>query len=54
LKYARIKKIWQGLVALDGKALYVNGLSRWEFNEFKEFINNSMKVGREIVATQES
>lgn len=48
LKSIRMAKIWKGLTALDGKALYVNGLSRWEFNEFKEIIQSSMAVGRDI------
>lgn len=50
LKSLRMAKVWKGLTALDGKALYVNGLSRWEFNEFKEIIQSSMRMGREIAA----
>lgn len=54
LKSIRMTKIWKGLNAIDGKALYVNGLTRWEFNEFQEIIKKSIQLGREIITENES
>ena len=53
LKSLRMTKIWKGLSSIDGKALYVNGLTRWEFNEFQEIIKKSIKLGREILLDNE-
>lgn len=49
LRCIRMNKIWKGLGTMDGKALYINGLSKWEFNEFKEIIKRAMKTGKEIL-----
>lgn len=48
LKRIRQSKIWQGLAAIDGKALCINGLTRWEFNEAREAILRAMSVGHMI------
>lgn len=53
LKSIRMAKIWKGLSAIDGKALYVNGLTRWEFNEFERIIKGSIKMGRSILTDNE-
>lgn len=48
LKRLRLAKIWRGLRDMDGKALYINGLTRWEFNEVKNVITDAMRLGKRI------
>jgi GINS complex protein len=48
LKRIRQNKIWKGLKDMDGKALYINGLTKWEFNEVKEAITSAMRIGKTI------
>lgn len=48
LKRIRQSKIWQGLSSLDGRALCINGLTRWEFNECRDVILGAMKTGHMI------
>lgn len=48
LKRLRQGKVWQGLKDMDGKALYINGLTRWEFNEVKRVIVDAMRMGKEM------
>ncbi|EED41482.1 hypothetical protein EBI_27050, partial [Enterocytozoon bieneusi H348] len=43
LKEVRRAKIWKGLRELDGKAIYVKNLTRWEFNQIKGFIVPTLK-----------
>lgn len=43
LKEVRRAKIWKGLRELDGKAIYVKNLTRWEFNQIKGFIVLTLK-----------
>lgn len=52
LRTLRSAKIRKGLNSLDGKALYVTGLSRWEFNEFKKIIVAPMVFGRHLDTNQ--
>jgi len=46
LRALRSGKIRKGLGGLDGKALYVTGLSRWEFNEFRGMITGPIAFGQ--------
>ena len=48
LKRIRRNKVWQGLRILDGRGLCINGITRWEFNEFREFILGSLEFGKKI------
>jgi len=48
LRRTRQKKIWMGLNDMDGKALKINNLTRWEFNEIKDVIIGGMEMGKEI------
>lgn len=48
LKRLRMNKIWKGLSALDGKAICINGLTKWEFNQYKKFLTESFKFGKMI------
>lgn len=48
LRCLRTGKAWKGLANLDGKALYVNGLTKWEFNELKDMIKDSMILAKKI------
>lgn len=48
LRSIRNGKIRKGLSSLDGKALYVTGLTRWEFNEFREMIRGPMAFGKKF------
>lgn len=48
LKRIRRIKIWKGLKNLDGKAICINGMTKWEFNELKDFIIDSMEFGKRI------
>lgn len=52
LKAVRMGKIWRGLASMDGRALYINGMTRWEFNEFRDIILESMKLGKMIEMTE--
>lgn len=52
LKRLRLVKIWKGLKEMDGKSLYINGLSRWEFNEVKPIITEAMIIGKKISANE--
>lgn len=48
LKEVRQSKIWKGFRELDGKAIYVKNLTRWEFNQIKGFIVPTLKENRRI------
>lgn len=48
IKEARFKKTLEGIRCLDGKAVNLNNLTIFEFNEVKEFILGSMKMGKRI------
>lgn len=48
LKQLRLLKILKGLNSLDGKALCINGLTKWEFNEIRESITEAMRIGKVI------
>lgn len=52
LKQLRLNKIWKGLKELDGKALFINGLTRWEFNEVKPMITEAMVIGKKIITKE--
>lgn len=53
LRSIRNEKIRKGLSSLDGKALYITGLSKWEYNEYKEIIRRPMIVGKMIEEEEE-
>lgn len=53
LRSVRSGKIRKGLSNLDGKALYITGLSKWEFNQFKEIIRGPMIFGKKIEEAEE-
>lgn len=53
LKRIRLAKIWRGLKDMDGKALYINGLTKWEFNEVRPVVLDAMRIGREIELSTE-
>ena len=53
LKQIRQDKIWRGLRDMDGKALYINGLTRWEFNEMKGVITEAMRLGKVVDSKKE-
>lgn len=48
LKVIRRNKMWKGMSKLDGKAIYITGISRWEFNEYKEYILKVLKFGNSL------
>ncbi|KAM0680759.1 DNA replication protein psf2 [Glugoides intestinalis] len=54
LRCLRTGKAWKGLENLDGKALYVNGLTKWEFNELKDMIKGSMILAKKIECSSAS
>ncbi|KAI4291068.1 GINS complex subunit 2 [Pancytospora philotis] len=53
LKQLRLEKIWQGLKDIDGKALYINGLTKWEFNEMRTVIVSAMELGKRVEQCKE-
>ncbi|ELA42291.1 uncharacterized protein VICG_00691 [Vittaforma corneae ATCC 50505] len=53
LRSIRNSKIRKGLSNLDGKALYITGLSKWEFNQFKDIIRKPMVFGKKIEEVEE-
>lgn len=52
LRAIRMNKIWKGLGSMDGRALYINGMTRWEFNEFRDIILGTMRLGKTIEAVE--
>lgn len=48
IKTLRMNKIWKGLSSMDSKALFINGLTKWEYNEFKDVIQRSISLGKFI------
>lgn len=48
LRRIRMGKIWKGFRDMDGKALYISGLTKWEFNELKPVIVEAMKMGKRM------
>ena len=48
LKNLRMSKMWKGLANIDGKALNITGLTKWEYNEYKEYILSVIKTGKDI------
>ncbi|KAI5179531.1 GINS complex subunit 2 [Pancytospora epiphaga] len=53
LKQIRRDKVWKGLKDMDGRALYINGLTRWEFSEMRSVIIEAMKLGRKVDSEKE-
>ncbi|CAD25501.1 similarity to HYPOTHETICAL PROTEIN YJH2_yeast [Encephalitozoon cuniculi GB-M1] len=48
IKEIRLAKTLKGIKCLDGKALNMNNITLFEFNEIKELILGSAEVGRRI------
>lgn len=48
IKEARLRKTLGGIRSLDGRALNLNNMTMFEFNEVKELIVGSMRIGRRI------
>ncbi|KAL6121973.1 hypothetical protein NUSPORA_01025 [Nucleospora cyclopteri] len=46
LKHIRLNKIWDGLKEMDGKAIFIGNLTRWEFNQVKVYFTGSMKEAK--------
>ncbi|KAI5149075.1 GINS complex subunit 2 [Enteropsectra breve] len=48
LRRLRHQKLWDGIKQMDGLALFINGLTLWEFNEFRPIILDAMSIGKRI------
>jgi GINS complex subunit 2 len=48
IKEIRFKKTYDGLRSMDGRAMNLNNLTPYEFNEVKEFMLETMKTARRI------
>lgn len=48
IKYIRYKKTHEGLKILDARAINLNNLTSWEFNEIKPFLLTVMEEAKEI------
>lgn len=50
LKCCRFKKTDEGLRNIDARAINLNGLTAWEFNEVKEFMLRTMEEAKKLEA----
>lgn len=48
LKQIRLRKIWDGLKKMDGKATYIRNLTIWEYNKVKRYITDSFSKGERM------
>jgi GINS complex subunit 2 len=48
IKELRFKKTYDGIRGMDGRAVNLNNLTAFEFNEIREFMLGSMKISRRL------
>ncbi|ORD94462.1 PSF2 [Enterospora canceri] len=49
LRQVRLQKIWNGLETVDGRATYMRNITRWEYNQLREYITGVFQKNGRIV-----